>query len=142
MNARRFLVRALAVGCVGAIVPSCASTTIDSSVTEAPVVEVTTTLPSGTAAELLPRLVSEVGKLSDIIGSGGDKGGQLDVIDNLFDAVRPELADTDGVAALAFDGAIELCRKGTRFNRPADADKCLRNLTALSDSYLRENPSS
>ncbi len=119
---------------------SCASTTYDSSVTEAPAVETTTTLPTGSAAELLPRLVTEIGLLSNIIGTGGAKTEQLAIITNLYDAVRPELADTDGVATLSFDGAIELCTKGTTFNRPADADKCLRNVKALADSYLASNP--
>jgi len=132
MTAPTFLLAgALALGCV-----ACASTTIDPAVTEAPVIETTTTLPTGTAAELLPRLVIEAGLLSDIIGTGGEKSRQLQAITDLFDAVRPELAATDGVVALSFDGALELCRKATQFNRPADADKCFRNLTALTDRYL------
>lgn len=118
---------------------ACASTTIDPSVTEAPAIETLTTQPSGTATELLPRLVTQAGLLSNIIGSFGDKSEQLLVITDLYDAVRPELADTDGVAALAFDGAVELCKTATKFNRPADADKCFRNLSALTDSYLAIN---
>ena len=121
---------------IGVTLASCASTTIDSSVTEAPEVAVTTTLPTGSAAELLPRLVTEVGKLSEIIGSGGDDSEQLRVITDLYDAARPEIAETDGLAADSFDAAIDLCKRATKFNRPADADKCFRNLTVLSDAYL------
>jgi hypothetical protein len=135
------IVRSVAVSTIVLFgLDACASTTYDSSVTEAPAVETTTTLPAGSAAELLPRLVAEIGLLSNIIGTGGAKTEQLASITNLFDAVRPELADTDGVATIAFDGAIELCRKGTTFNRPADADKCFRNVKALTDSYLANNP--
>ncbi len=136
-----FRVRHLIVS-VGALsaFAGCASTTIDPTVTQAPSIETNTTLPSGTAAELLPRLVTQAGLLSNIIGSFGEKSEQLLVITDLYDAVRPELADTDGVAALAFDGALELCKKATKFNRPADADKCFRNLSALTDSYLLNNP--
>ena len=71
-----------------------------------------------------------------VIGSRGDRGAQIALINDLYDAVRPQIAAVDGVAALDFDGAIDLCRKGEKFNRPADADKCLRNLTALSDNFL------
>ncbi len=135
---RFLLVGALWLGSI--VGGGCAPTTIDPSVTEAPNLVTTTTLPTGTAAELLPRLVTETGRLSEIVGSGGQKSEQLRVIIDLFDAVRPELADTDGVAALSFDGAIELCRSAATFNRPADADKCFRNVTALAESYLARNP--
>ena len=45
----------------------------------------------------------------------------------------------DGIAAVNFEGAVTLCQLGAKFNRPADADKCFRNLTALSDSYLQQH---
>jgi hypothetical protein len=112
-------------------------TTIDNTVSESSGPATTTTLPSGSVDELLPRLVIEAGKLSDLIGSRGDRGAQMRVINSLYDVVRPQIAAIDGVVALDFDGAIELCRKGEKFNRPADADKCFRNLTALIDSFLR-----
>lgn len=133
-------IRLIVIGALALVAPSCASTTIDSSVTEVPVVESTTTLPSGTAAELLPRLLTEVGKLSNIIGSDGKRTEQMETIQNLFDAVRPDIADNDGLAADSFDAALDLCKKATQFKRPADADKCFRNLTALSDSYLSNHP--
>lgn len=112
-------------------------TTIDDTVSESTGPATTTTLPSGPIDDLLPRLVTEAGKLSDLIGSRGDRGAQMRVINDLYDAVRPQIAAVDGVVALDFDGAIDLCRKGEQFNRPADADKCFRNLTALSDNFLR-----
>ena len=126
---------------IGALaLTACASTTIDPTVTEAPAVAPTTTLPTGTAAELLPRLLSEAGLLSEAIGADEGKNAQMDRISNLYDAVRPELGETDGVAALSFDGAIELCERGAQFNRPADADKCFRNLSTLSEAYLAGHP--
>ena len=132
--------RLIAVGALALVATSCAGTTIDSSVTEAPFVETTATLPSGSAAELLPRLLTEVGRLSEIIGSSGDRSEQMRVIQNLFDAVRPEIADNDGLAADSFEASVELCQKATTFKRPADADKCLRNLNALSAAYLEDHP--
>lgn len=106
--------------------------------TAAPAVTATT-LPVGPAAELLPRLLTETGLLSEIIGSKGAKADQLLTVDNLYNAVRPEIEGADGVVALRFDGAIDLCRKAVQFNRPADADKCFRNLTALTENYLARN---
>lgn len=114
----------------------CAKTTIDSSITEAPVIASTTTLPSGTAAELLPRLLIEAGKLSNIIGAQGDKNDQMHAITNLWNAVRPEIAANNPDLVKTFDFAVDLCDKGRQFNRPADADKCFRNLTTLTNGYL------
>ena len=133
-------IRSIAIAALALAATSCASTTIDSAVSEAPVVDTATTLPSGTAAELLPRLLTEVGTLSEIIGSDGRRTEQMATIQSLYDAVRPEIADNDGLAADSFDGALELCKRATRFKRPADADKCFRNLSALSEAYLRNHP--
>jgi hypothetical protein len=115
---------------------ACAKTTIDTSITAAPKVAVTTTLPTGTAAELLPRLVTEAGKLSNLIGSAGDKKDQMQLINNLWAATRAEVAAKDADIAVTFDAAVDLCAKATQFNRPADADRCVRNLTTLTNSYL------
>ncbi len=115
---------------------ACAKTTIDSSITAAPAVAVTTTLPTGSASELLPRLVTEAGKLSNIIGSAGNKTDQMQLINNLWAASRAEVAAKDADIAVTFDAAIDLCAKGAQFNRPADADRCTRNLTTLTTSYL------
>jgi hypothetical protein len=119
---------------------ACAKTTIDPTVTTAPAEQTTTTLPSGTPADLLPRLVTEVGKLSDAIGNGDHKSEQMNTVNNLWDAVRPAIAANDGVLVLTFDATIQLCRTGERLNHPADADKCFRNLNVLVNSYLAEHP--
>ena len=137
------LSRTLRVACTGLLVliaSGCAKTKIDTSVTTEPGVQTTTTLPTGTSAQLLPRLVTEAGKLSDAIGNNDHKGEQITTVNNLWTAARPGVAAADGVAALSFDGAIEMCQRAEKFNRPADADKCFRNLTALSDAFLAANP--
>ena len=121
-------------------IASCAKTTIDPSVTTAPAVQSTTTLPTGTPAELLPRLLTEVGKLSDAIGNADHKTEQMNLVNNLWDAVRPAIAADDGVLVLTFDATIQLCQTGVKLNHPADADKCFRNLTTLADSYLAQYP--
>jgi len=137
--------RGRAARCAAAVVAAlmiagCAKTTIDPSVTTAPAEQTTTTLPSGTPAELLPRLLTEVGKLSDAIGNADHKTEQMDLVNNLWDAVRPAIAANDGVLVLTFDATIQLCQTGVKLNHPADADKCFRNLTTLADSYLAQYP--
>ncbi|MEO6126073.1 MAG: hypothetical protein ABIR32_20430 [Ilumatobacteraceae bacterium] len=132
--------RLIAMSALVLVSTSCAATTIDPSVTEAPAVATTTTLPTGTAAELLPVMLAEVEKLSDIIGSDGKRTEQLEMIQNLFNAVRPEIAATDGLVADSFDASLDLCQKATKFKRPADADKCFKNLTTLSEAYLENHP--
>lgn len=141
MSNRRFAGLAALCATTGLLgLSACAKTTIDPSVTTAPAVQTTTTLPTGTPAELLPRLLTEVGKLSDAIGNGDHKTEQMKIVDNLWDAVRPAIAATDGVLVLTFDATIQLCHTGVRLNHPADADKCFRNLTALANSYLAKYP--
>ncbi len=115
---------------------ACAKTTIDTSITAPPKIAVTTTLPSGPAAELLPRLVTEAGKLSNLIGSGAGKNDQMQLINHLWAAARTEVDAKDADIAVTFDAAVDLCAKATQFNRPADADRCVRNLTTLTNSYL------
>lgn len=134
-NSFAALAASVALGLTG-----CAKTTIDPSVTTAPGGSTTTTVPTGTPATLLPRLLAEAGKLSDAIGNNDHKGVQIALVNDLWDAVRPEIASVDGVVVLNFDAVIALCQRGEKFNRPADADKCLRNLTALSDAYLSRHP--
>ena len=119
---------------------SCAKTLIDPSVTTAPAAATTTTLPTGTPAELLPRLLLEVGKLSDAIGSNDHKGEQIAIIGDYWNAVRPAIAKADGVVVLQFDPVIALCQRAEKFNRPADADKCFRNLTELANAFLTKHP--
>ena len=124
----------IVVGALG--LSACAKTTIDASITEPPQIAVTTTLPTGSAADLLPRLVTEAGKLSNLIGTSGNKKAQMQLINNLWAASRGEVATNDPTVATTFDAAVDLCAKATQFNRPADADRCLRNLTTLTNSFL------
>ena len=77
---------------------------------------------------------------SDAIGNADHKTEQMDLVNNLWDAVRPAIAANDGVLVLTFDATIQLCQTGVKLNHPADADKCFRNLTTLADSYVAQYP--
>jgi hypothetical protein len=140
---RRHVIGSLALAIsagLGLSLTSCATTVIVPSGTTEPNAATATTLPTGTPAELLPRLLVEVGKLSDAIGNNDHKAQQLQIIDNLWNAVRPAVASADGVMATSFDGMIALCHTGEKVNRPADADKCFSNLTALAGDFLAKHP--
>ena len=130
---RRGLGGVLLIGVIA--VSACAKTSIDTTITEPPAAT-TTTLPSGSSGELLARLVDEAAKLSDLIGTAGNKGEQMQLVANLWNAARPAIAADNAELASTFDAAVELCSKATRLNRPADADKCTQNLTALTNGYL------
>ena len=93
-------------------------------------------LPSGTAAELLPQLVTEAAKLSTLIADGGDKTAAVERIEALWAAVRSR-GDWQGPRARHGDRSRD--RQGptaAEFNRAAAADKVYRNLTALVQAYL------
>ena len=138
---RAFTITALVLTAVfGLGTTGCAKTTIDPSVTAEPAGTTTTTIPTGTPSELLPRMLTEVAKLSRAVGENDHKGEQITLVNDLWNAVRPQIAAVDGVVVSSFDGMIDLCQRAEKFNRPADADKCLRNLTALSDAFLAKNP--
>ena len=140
LRLRSTAIRAACTAALALGAASCAKTTIDTSVTTEPAIASTTTVPSGTPSQLLPRLITETGKLSDAIGNNDHKGQQIDIVNNLWTAVRPAVAAADGVTVLSFDGAIQMCQRAEKFNRPADADKCFRNLRALTDAFLAANP--
>ncbi|MCU1395399.1 MAG: hypothetical protein JWM34_3827 [Ilumatobacteraceae bacterium] len=118
----------------------CATTLINPTATN-PNPATTTTVPSGTPSALLTRLLSEAGQLSTAIGNDDGKGEQIMLVDNLWTAVRPAVAAKDGVLANQLDDMVALCQRGEKYNRPADADKCFRNLTELVDAYLAKYPS-
>jgi len=63
----------MAIAAAAMLVSACASTRYDTSIPSTPTSETPTTLPSGPAAVLLPRLVDEAGKLSPAITAASGK---------------------------------------------------------------------
>jgi hypothetical protein len=115
---------------------SCAATTYDTSISTATPAPTTTVLPSGTAAELLPQLVTEARGLSTLIVDQGDKIAAVERIEALWAAVRNEVVSTDRDIATEIEAEIAKGRAAATLNRPAAADKVYRNLTALVQAYL------
>jgi hypothetical protein len=114
----------------------CAPTTYDESVVAESVAPTSSTLPTGTATELLPALVQETGTLSEIIANKGDKQAAVQRIEALWAAVADEVSAARPDLAADMATNVARCADAAQFNRPADADKALRNLTVLVEAYL------
>jgi hypothetical protein len=122
------------------------STTYDrtAGTTVAPLNASTTTLPTGTVEELLPRLVDAMLGLSSLIGpnqSGQTKSGkadQLALINQLWNAAETELITVDPVAAESLGRLVDLSNTAVTANHPADADKAARFAGQVVDNYLNK----
>lgn len=115
------------------LLSACGATVYDESAATTTVVVTTTTLPTGTAAELLPRLVESLSDLSILIGPvpdtlrpEGDKRRQLAEIEALWAAVEYEVNADDPDTADTLARMVELARIAVERNRPADADKAAK----------------
>jgi hypothetical protein len=117
------------------VLASCA-TTYDQTLVRDTAPATTTTLPTGPAAVLLPRLGTEAAGLSAVMIAGGDDDSISDQISSLWAAARHEVSTTRPDLVGGFDSSVALVARAVRFKRAADADKASKNLTFLIDSYL------
>jgi hypothetical protein len=115
---------------------ACVDTKYDSSIPSAPTSAATTTLPTGSASELLPRLVATAGSLSAAITNKGAKAAIAADAEHLWDAAQQEVAATRPELLGAFESNVAKLAGAARFNRAADADKAFKNLQALTDTFL------
>ena len=120
----------------------CAPTTYDASEGTTIPSLVTTTLPSGPASELLPRLSEAMKSLSSYIGpnaSGKTAAGKNDVlaeIEVLWSAVETEVSDSSPGTAESLGRMVDLARTAVERNRPADADKAAKFAGEVIREYL------
>ena len=122
------------------------STTYDRTAesTVPPINASTTTLPSGTVEELLPRLIEAMTGLSSFIGpnqSGRTQAGkadQLALINALWNAAETDLIIVDPVAAESIGRLVDLSNTALTTNRPADADKAARFAGQVVDNFLNK----
>ena len=128
---------ALVALCALTIVASCSPTTYDSSAeAEPPAAASTTTLPNGTAAELLPLLLAEVQGLPlKVMNANGD-GAAATRIEQLWAAIQPEIEANRPELVPDFEFVVRRSRAAADRNRPADADRAFKNLTSLVQAYL------
>ncbi len=127
--------RTLSVLILSVSTVSCAATTYDTSITAKPA-PTTTVLPTGTAAVLLPQLVTEASTLSSLIVGQGDKLAAVERIEALWAAVSAEVTGKDRDLATEIGAEVVKGRTAAVLDRPASADKVYRDLTALVKAYL------
>ena len=130
---KRAIVLTLALG----VLVACSPTTYDSSAETVPAVDATTsTLPSGTAAELLPLMLAEVQGLPlKVMNAKGD-GDAATRIEQLWAAIQPEIEANRPELVSDFEFVVRRTRDAADRNRPADADRAFKNLTSLVEAYL------
>ena len=134
---RGFLVTAAAVSSLSVLALSACATTYDTTLaTEQASTSTSSTLPTGTAEELLPRLLTEVSGLSGLMIAGGDADGSGQRIQELWDAVQADVDAHRPDLTSDFSSMVALAEKAVRFKRAADADKAAKNLAVLVDAYF------
>ncbi|MEY3035366.1 MAG: hypothetical protein RLZ86_1988 [Actinomycetota bacterium] len=141
--------RSLGLMAVTLVLSACGTTTFDETVATTTIVATTTTLPEGTADELLPRLVTGLSDLSLLIGpvpAGFDRGdidkrSRLAEIEALWAAVEREVVADDPDTADAIVRMLDLARLAVERSRPADADKAAKFVADLVRDYLADRTS-
>lgn len=129
------IARSLAAGAVAlALLGACAETTVDPVETTAPPVATSTTLPTGTTAELLDRLIAETGALSELVVEGDGEDDALARIEALWTAAQPGVEEARPDLLEQFEDAMGYARRAVERRRPADADKAAQNLRTLTNA--------
>jgi hypothetical protein len=114
----------------------CSATTYDQTLETTVEVATTTTLPTGSAGDLLPRLADEAASLSGVMIDGGDASAVGERIAALWDAASTEVNEQRPDLVDGFERSVALSTKAVQYKRAADADKAARNFQALIDAYL------
>ncbi|MCU1359777.1 MAG: hypothetical protein JWN99_1066 [Ilumatobacteraceae bacterium] len=122
--------------CALAVVMSACATTYDEQLVKDTAPATTTTLPSGAAADLLPKLRDEASRLSGVMIDEGDATAISEQIASLWAAAHDEVEASRPDLVDGFDQNVAMVKKAVQFKRAADADKASRNITALVKSYL------
>lgn len=115
---------------------ACAPTTYDADIGATTAPSTSTTLPSGTVADLLPRMVEEVDALGSKVLAGSGAGDAADRIDQYWAAISDEISRTRPELVEDFEFVVSRCRLAADRKRPADADRAARNLRTLADAVL------
>lgn len=133
----------LLVGLVAVTAVGCAETTYDESLastttsaTDEVTVAPTTTLPTGTAADLLPLIATDAATVPTVMVAEGDARPLVERIGSLWASVRQEVARDRPELLGDFDANVERIGRAVQFRRAADADKAATNLSALVDAFL------
>lgn len=117
---------------------ACGGTTYDATfaTTATTADATTTTVPTGSASELLPVLRTEAYALSGVMIDEGDDESAIARIVALWGAAKTEVGQQRPDLLPGFEQNIALAEKAVEFSRAADADKAAKNLDALVTSFL------
>jgi hypothetical protein len=122
---------------LGGLASGCATTydeTLSTTATTAPAT--TTTLPSGTAVELLPVLRDDAATLSaEMIDEFGEPRAVVERMRAVWDVVAAEVGRARPDLVPGFDQNLALAERAVQYKRAADADKASRNIDALVDAF-------
>jgi len=111
------------------------TTVVDVSTVPTTVVNATTTLPAGSAAELVAELRDRAYSLGSAIADSGAKGrAVLAELETLWTAAKAQLPRTEFVEEVGHQ--IELMQIAVKQTRPADAEKAALRTQALIDNQL------
>jgi hypothetical protein len=130
--------RAGTVALAAALALGACSSTYDASLatTGTTAVATTSTLPSGTVAELLPRMLAEVKGLSEQVAANEGDDATADRIEQYWEAMRAEVKAQHPELVEGFEFVGRRCRAAADRRRPADADRAYRNLSTIADTLL------
>ncbi len=123
-------------GLVAVALLTACSAAVDDGSSFDPLSAGSTTLPTGTPSDLLPRLVATVNQISEAIIDEGDQRALLAEAEALWAATQADVAATDAEAAQSMQQMMDLARVAVERIRPADADKATKFLSDLVDAYL------
>lgn len=121
---------------VAALALSACATTYDTALVKDTSPATTTTLPSGAAADLLPRLTAEADRLAGVMIADGDDHTVSEQIASLWAAARDEVKADRPDLVDGFDQNVAMVAKAVKFKRAADADKAAKNLKVLVAAFL------
>lgn len=143
MTDRRIVSRLIALALSGVLVAACADTVVEQQ-SDAGEINVggsfetvpTTTLPiTGTTAELLAEMSTEMSRLSAEISAPGDELATFDRIERVWVVARPDVESTRPELVVGIDTTVDMARIAVTRIRPADGDKAAQILTDLVDRF-------
>ncbi|MCE9623553.1 MAG: hypothetical protein K8R99_14545 [Actinomycetia bacterium] len=121
----------------GLLATGCTPTTYDASnETSAPTAPTTTTAISDDPVAVLPLMLVEVTDLARRVSEGDGETAAATRIEDMWAAIKESVRDAQPDLYSGFEFVVRRCRDAAEFNRPADADRALKNLEALVEAYL------
>lgn len=130
--------RILAAALAGTLALGACSSTYDPSLarTGDTVAATTTSLPTGTVAELLPLMLAEVKALSERVAASDGQAPAAERIEQYWNAMKAEIAAEHDDLVKDFEFVVRRSQAAADRKRPADADRAYRNLQMLATAIL------